>query len=158
MAKSTFAYVTYIRTTPDKLWLALTDGEFMKQYWFGVHCESQWSAGSSWRSVYPDGRNTDTGEIIEAEPLRRLVIRWRHQDKVELKDEGESHCTMEMESNGSAVKFSITHTIECNPSKFIAAISSAWPMVISNLKSVLETGAIVLQKPYPIERAHSQPE
>ena len=51
MARSTFVYVTYIRTTPEKLWSALTDAEFMKQYWFGMHCESQWTAGSSWKMV-----------------------------------------------------------------------------------------------------------
>ena len=54
MARSTFVYVTYIRTTPEKLWSALTDDvEFMKQYWFGVHCESEWKAGSSWKMVHP---------------------------------------------------------------------------------------------------------
>jgi len=66
MAKSSFVYVTYIRTTPEKLWSALTDMEFMKQYWFGIHCESQWTAGSSWKLVYPNGRNTDAGKIVEA--------------------------------------------------------------------------------------------
>jgi uncharacterized protein YndB with AHSA1/START domain len=96
MAESTFAYETYIRTTPEKLWSALTNVEFMKQYWFCVHCESQWTAGSSWKLVYPDGRITDAGEIVEAEPLRRLVIRWQNQNKPELKAEGESHCTMEL--------------------------------------------------------------
>jgi uncharacterized protein YndB with AHSA1/START domain len=156
MAKSTFFYVTYIRTTPEKLWSALTNGEFMKQYWFGVQCKSQWTAGSSWKLVYPDGRNTDSGEIVEAEPPRRLVIRWQHQDKPELKAEGESHCTMELGSSGPAVKLSITHTIEREPSNFIAAVSGAWPRVISNLKSLLETGSIVLQNPYPIESAHSK--
>ena len=158
MAKSTFVYVTYIRTTPEKLWSALTDLEFMKQYWFGVRCESQWTAGSSWKLVYPDGRNTDAGEIVEAELPRRLVIRWQHQDKPELKAEGESHCTMELGSSGQAVQLSITHTIEREPSNFIAAVSVAWPMVISNLKSLLETGSIVLQKPYPVESAHSKNE
>jgi uncharacterized protein YndB with AHSA1/START domain len=155
MAKSTFVYVTYIRTTPEKLWSALTDVEFMKQYWFGVRCESQWTAGSSWKMVYPDGRITDSGEIVEAEPPRRLVIRWQHQNKPELKAEGKSHCTMELEPSGLAVKLSITHTIEREPSKFIVAVSGAWPMVISNLKSLLETGSPVLQAPYPIESAHS---
>ena len=158
MAKSTFVYVTYIRTTPEKLWSALTDVEFMKQYWFGIHCESQWTAGSSWNLVYPDGRNTDAGEIVEAEPPRRLVIRWQHQDKPELKAEGESHCTMELGSSGPAVKLSVTHTIEREPSNFIAAVSGGWPMVISNLKSLLETGSAVLQNPYPIESAHSAKE
>jgi len=156
MAESTFAYVTYIRTTPEKLWLALTDEELMKQHWFGVRCECQWTAGSSWKLIYPDGRNTDAGEIVEAEPPRRLVIRWQHQDKPELKAEGKSRCTMELESCGPAVKFSITHTIEREHSNFVAAVSVAWPMVISNLKSLLETGSIVLQIPYPVESAHSR--
>jgi uncharacterized protein YndB with AHSA1/START domain len=153
MPKSAFVYVTYIRTTPEKLWSALTDAEAIKQYWFGVRCESQWTAGSPWKLLYPDGRNTDAGEIVEAAPPRRLVIRWQHQDKPELKAEGDSHCTMELESNGPAVKLTLTHTIERNPSKFIAAISVAWPMVISNLKSLLETGSIVL--PGPWQKAQS---
>ena len=155
MAKSIFVYVTYIRTTPERLWSALTDMEFMKQYWFGVHCESQWTAGSSWKMVYPDGHITDAGEIVEAKPPRRLVIRWQHQNKPELKAEGESYCKMELEPSGPAVKFSITHTIEREPSNFIAAVSGAWPMVISNLKSLLETGSTVLEDPYPIKSAHS---
>src|SRR5207302_6649662 len=73
MARSTFVYVTYIRTTPEKLWSAMTDDvEFMKQYWFGVHCESRWTAGSSWKMVSGDGQISDAGEIVEAEPPRRL--------------------------------------------------------------------------------------
>ena len=149
MADSRFVYVTYIRTTPQKLWSALTDAEFMKQYWFGVHCESEWAAGSSWRLVAPDGQIFDAGEIVEAEPTRRLVIRWQHQNKPELKAEGASLCTMELEPSGPAVKLSITHTIEREPSKLIEAISGGWPKVISNLKSLLETGSAVLQEPYP---------
>lgn len=150
MARSTFVYVTYIRTTPEELWSALTDAAFMKQYWFGNHCESQWTPGSSWKNVYPDGRVTDAGEIVEAEPPRRLVIRWQHQDKPELKAEGASLCTIELEPAGTAVKLSITHTIERDPSQFIAAVAGGWPKVISNLKSLLETGSIVLQVPYQV--------
>jgi uncharacterized protein YndB with AHSA1/START domain len=152
MARSIFVYVTYIRTTPEKLWSALTDDvEFMKQYWFGVHCESQWTVRSPWKMVRPDGQIIDAGEIVEAEPPRRLVIRWQHQNKPELKAEGESLCTMELEPSGPAVKLSITHTIEREPSKFIEAVSGGWPKVISNLKSLLETGSAVLNDPYPIE-------
>ncbi len=156
MAQSTFVYATYIRTTPQKLWSALTDAEVMKQYWFSVHCESQWTTGSPWKLVYADGRNTDAGEIALAEPPQRLVIRWQHQDKPEFKAEGESLCTMELEHSGPAVELFITHTIERKPSNFIAVVSGAWPMLISNLKSVLETGSIVLQNPFPIESAHSK--
>jgi uncharacterized protein YndB with AHSA1/START domain len=149
MARSTFVYVTYIRTTPEKLWSALTDPEFMKQYWFGNRCESQWTAGSSWNMLFPDGRIADSGEIVEAERPRRLVIRWRNAWKPELKAEGDSRCTMEIEPSGTAVKLSITHTIAHEPSKFIEAVSGGWPKVISNLKSLLETGSVVLQDPYP---------
>jgi uncharacterized protein YndB with AHSA1/START domain len=139
-------YATYIRTTPERLWSALTsDTEFMKQYWFGTHCESEWRAGFSWKMVSGNGVITDSGEIVEADPPRRLVIRWRHQNKPELKAEGDSLCTMELEAVGSAVKLSITHTIERDPSKLISAVSGGWPKILSNLKSMLETGSTVLQ-------------
>jgi len=153
MARSTFVYVTYIRTTPEKLWSALTDAEFHKQYWFGCHCESRWTAGSPWQLLYPDGRIADAGEIVEAEPPRRLVIRWRNEWKPELKAEGWSLCTMELETGAGAVKLSITHSVEREPSSFIAAVSGGWPKVISNLKSLLETGSAALLEPYPAAAA-----
>ncbi len=149
MAKSTFVYVTYIRTTPEKLWSALTDAAFMEQYWFGARCESRWTAGSPWKLVSGDGQILDAGEIVEAVPPRRLVIRWQNQFRPELKAEGASLCTMELEPSGTAVRLSITHTIEREPSKFIEAVSGGWPKVLSNLKSLLETGAIAIQDPYP---------
>jgi uncharacterized protein YndB with AHSA1/START domain len=99
--------------------------------------------------VYPNGSITDAGEIVEAEPRRRLVIRWQNQFKPELKAEGQSLCTMELEPSGTAVKLSITHTIEREPSNLIVAVSGGWPKIISNLKSLLETGSVVLQGPYP---------
>ena len=77
------------------------------------------------------------------------MIRWQHQSKPELKAEGESLCTVELEPTGTAVKLSITHTIEREPSQFIAAVSGGWPKILSNLKSLLETGSAVLKDPYP---------
>jgi len=150
MARSTFIYVTYIRTTQEKLWSALTkDSEFMKQYWFGVHCESEWTAGSPWKMVGSSGDILDAGEIVESEPPRRLVIRWQNQKRPELKAEGPSLCTMELEPSGSAIKLSITHTIDREPSKLIEAVSGGWPKIISNLKSLLESGSVALQDAYP---------
>ena len=149
MARSTFVYVTYIRTTPEKLWSALTHTEYMKQYWFGTNCESQWTTGSSWRMVSSSGQLFDDGEIVEADPPRRLVIRWQHQNKPELKAEGPSLCTMELEPIENVVKLSITHTIEREPSQFITAVSGGWPKILSNLKSLIETGSTVLKDPYP---------
>jgi len=151
MNKSTFVYVTYIRTTPEQLWTALTDAEFMKQYWFGMRCESAWTAGSPWKLVSSEGQVYDAGEIVEAEPPSRLVIRWQHQNRPELKAEGDSLCTMTLEPVGTAVKLSITHSIERVPSQLIEAVSGGWPKILSNLKSLLEMGAIVLPDPYPAQ-------
>jgi uncharacterized protein YndB with AHSA1/START domain len=144
MARSTFVYVTYIRTTPEKLWSALTDVEFIRQYWFGVHCESQWTAGSSWKLVSSDGQTFDAGEIVEAEPPRRMVIRWQNEWKPELKAEGPSRCTIELEPVERAVKLTITHEIDRLESKLITAVGGGWPLVLSNLKSLLETGEVAI--------------
>lgn len=156
MARSTFVYVTYIRTTPEKLWSALTDPEFMKQYWFGAHGESRWTTGSPWKLVFPDGRTADAGEIVEADPPRRLVIRWQNMWDPNLNAEGMSLCTLELEPTGPAVKLSITHSIDRDPSKFIEAVSGGWPKVIANLKSLLETGSALLKDPYPAASAQAR--
>src|ERR1700761_8788878 len=74
MTKSEFVYTTYIKTTPEKLWNALTNTEFMKQYWFGALCLSDWKAGSPWKLCFPDGEVADMGEIVESIPSKRLVI------------------------------------------------------------------------------------
>jgi uncharacterized protein YndB with AHSA1/START domain len=149
MPRSTFVYVTYIRTTPEKLWSALTDVNFIEQYWFGMRCECRFTAGSPWKMVAGDGQIYDAGEIVEAQPPRRLVIRWQHQIQPDLKAEGDSQCTMELEPFGTTVKLTITHVVEHEPSKFIEAVSGGWPKVLSNLKSLLETGCIALKDPYP---------
>ena len=96
-----------------------------------------------------DGRCLDAGEIVEAEPPRRLVIRWQHQNKPELKAEGASLCTMELEPSGAAVKLSHHPHHRARPSKFIEAVSGGWPKVLSNLKSLLETGSIAIDEAYP---------
>jgi uncharacterized protein YndB with AHSA1/START domain len=148
-ARSEFVYVTYTRTTRARLWAALTeDTEFMKQYWFGSHCESAWTAGSPWRMVQPNGNVCDAGEIVEVEPQRRLVIRWEHQGP-DAKAEGFSLCTMEIEESGSAVKLSVRHTMDREGSKLIEKVSGGWPKILANLKSLLETGAVALVDAYP---------
>jgi uncharacterized protein YndB with AHSA1/START domain len=153
MAKSTYVYVIYIRTTPEKLWAALTDAEFTQRYWFGMRSESAWKAGSPWRLVAGDGKVWDAGEVMEVDPPRRLVLRWQHQNKTELKAEGDSFCTMELEPEEAAVKLTITHTIEREHSRLIEAVSGGWPKVLSNLKSLLENGSGALDEPYHAKRA-----
>ena len=153
MAKSTYVYVTYIRTTPEKLWKALTDPQFTRQYWFGMASESEWKKGSPWNLVAGDGKVWDSGEVLESDPPRRLVLRWQHQMKPELKAEGPAVCAMDLEPTEGAVKLTITHTSEAENSKIITAVSGGWPKVLSNLKSLLETGTIALQEPYPAARS-----
>ena len=148
MAKSTFVYTTFIRTTPQQLWSALTEPEFMKQYWFGMHCESEFTTGSPWKLVNDGGQVWDAGEIVEADPPRRLVIRWEHQMRPELKAEGASLCAMDLVPAGQAVRLTITHSIERDGSKLVEAVSDGWPKVLSNLKSLLETGTVAFEEPY----------
>lgn len=143
--RSQFVYVTFIRTTPARLWEALTEPEFIRQYWFDTTIECAWKKGSPWRMVGPDGSLTDTGEILEIDPPRRMIIRWRNEWKAELKAEGPSRCTIELEPVDGAVKLTITHEIERPGSKLITAVSGGWPVILSNLKSLLETGEVAIR-------------
>ena len=143
--ESAFVYVTFIRTTPERLWSALTDADFHKEYWFGMHLKSEWKVGAQWQMLFADGRVADTGEIVEFEPPKRLVLSWRNEFRPELKAEGYSRCVFELEPVSDAVKLTITHTMDRPESKFIQAVSNGWPQILSNLKSLLETGQTVLK-------------
>lgn len=146
MSRSSFVYVTFIRTTPEKLWEALTDRAFIRRYWFDMTLECDWKKGSPWKLVYPDGKPADIGEVLEIEPPRRMVIRWANEWSPDFKAEGASRCTMELEPEGGAVKLTITHELERPESKFIKAVSSGWPAILSNLKSLLETGEVAISR------------
>jgi uncharacterized protein YndB with AHSA1/START domain len=135
-----FVYVTYIRTTPEKVWDALMDPTFNKLYWFGAHMQSEWKKGADWKIVLDDGRIADTGEIVEIEKPKRLVIKWRNEFMPELKAEGWARCTIELEPVADTVKLTVLHEIDKDGSKFIQAVSGGWPKILSGLKSLLETG------------------
>jgi uncharacterized protein YndB with AHSA1/START domain len=142
--RSSFVYVTFIRTTPGKLWEALTDPQLIRKYWFDATVECGWKKGSPWKMGRQDGSLTDTGEILEIEPPLRMVIRWQVEWNPELKAEGPSRCTIELVPVDNAVKLTVTHEIDRPESKLIAAVSIAWPYVLSNLKSLLETGDVAV--------------
>lgn len=91
--RSSFVYVTYIKSTAERLWSALTSTEFAQQYWLGARPEADWKKGASWKLVFKDGRVGDTGEIVEFDPTTRLAIRWRNEFMPEMKAEGWSLCT-----------------------------------------------------------------
>ena len=141
---SSFIYVTYIRTTPAELWTALTTSEFMKKDWFGMNFETDWKVGSPWKLMFTDGRIADIGEIVELDRPRRIVLKWRNEFRPEQTAEGYARCSIELEPQDGAVKLTISHTIERADSKLIEAVSGGWPRILSNLKSLLETGQITL--------------
>lgn len=140
MKKSKFVYVTYIRTTPKKLWQALTGPEFIRRYFYGTTHESDWKPGSSWKMKSPDGRVCDAGEVLESEPRRKLALKWRHELDPKLRAEGFSRMTYEIEKQDGMVKLTVTHEMDRANSGLIDAVSGGWPPILSSLKSLLETG------------------
>jgi uncharacterized protein YndB with AHSA1/START domain len=135
-----FVYVTYIRTTPEKLWRALIEPEFTRRYWAETHQESEWKPGASWRIMIPDGRIGDSGEVIAFEPYSRLVLTWRNEFVPEMRAEGYSQLTYELQQLGTSVKLTVIHEIDKTGSKLIEATSAGWPHILASLKSLLETG------------------
>src|SRR5690606_3040738 len=110
------------------------------RYWVETWQECEWTPGASWRLMIPDGRVGDSGEVLEIEPERRLVLSWRNEFKPELRAEGYSRATFELEPVGGSVKLTVTHEIDRPDSKMIEAVSGGWPHLLASLKSLLETG------------------
>ncbi|NOJ44344.1 SRPBCC family protein [Bradyrhizobium australiense] len=147
MSKPEFVYVTYIETTPETLWEALTSSELSKRYWFGTEVNSDWKVGSPFALV-TDGKTTDTGKILEADRPRRLSYTFKHELYEIMREEPATKVTFTIEPYGNLVKLTVTHEGFVEGSKLVGAISSGWPAILSGLKTVLETG-----KPLAIPRA-----
>lgn len=149
MTKPSFVYVTYIETTPARVWEALVDTDVTRKYWMGLNASvpahvnvSDWRPGSPWEHQRVDEtRAVDiAGKVVESTPPHRLVISWARPK--ELTDESKhSRVTFDIEPIGDAlVKLTVTHEGLEKDEPMLAGISSGWPMVLSNLKSLLETG------------------
>ncbi len=136
----TFIYVTYIRTTPEKLWNALTRPEFTREYWFGATQDCRWEAGSPWELRFADGSIADRGEVLEIEPPNHLVLSWSNVFRPECAAEGATRASFTLEPAGENVKLTVKHEIDRDNSVFLKALSNGWPLVLSSLKSLLETG------------------
>jgi uncharacterized protein YndB with AHSA1/START domain len=139
MSKPEFVYVTYIETTPEKLWHALTDGNFTERYWFGARLRSDWKVGSSFEMVRSDGAVSDAGKVIEVDPPRRLAYTFVNLSD-RYKNEFPALATFDLEPHGTLVKLTLTHQGFAEGSKFLDGISKGWPAILSSLKSILETG------------------
>jgi uncharacterized protein YndB with AHSA1/START domain/DNA-binding transcriptional ArsR family regulator len=141
-----FVYVTYIHSTPEKTWHALTDAELTADYW-GHHNISDWQVGSQWEHRRIDGSGiTDViGTVLEAVPPRRLVMTF--DGTGEAPPEGPSRVTFEIEPYRDIVRLTVTHENLADEDA-LHAISVGWPAVLANLKSLLETGHVLPQPPW----------
>ncbi len=140
MDKSEFVYVTYIRTTPEKLWRALTEPEFTRKFWVATVQECEWKVGAPWKLLAPDGRVADAGEVLEIDLPRKLVLSWQNHLFPEMTAEGFSRMTYELQAMGGTAKLTVTHTMDMPDSMTIKAVSKGWPGILASLKSLLETG------------------
>ena len=145
MSKPEFIYTTYIETTPEKLWLALTDGDFTERYWFGHRVASAWEIGSPYKFSKQD-KTTIAGKVLAFEPPKRLSYTWDNQ-KADLKHERSSRVTFDIEPRGKVVKLTVTHDNLDESGKTLRDISGGWPKVLASLKSLLETGHVLVIDP-----------
>lgn len=142
MSKQKFLYVSYIRTTPDELWEALTSSEFTRRYWMGNSVESDWKSGSSVKFMRPDGKVILVGEILVSERPMVLSYTWSFQADEQMRAEKPSRVTFlleRFEPNPELVKLTVIHDEFPEGSKVFPSISTGWPMVLSGLKTLLET-------------------
>ena len=143
--KPEFVYTIYIHTTPEKLWSALTTDETIPRYWFGNAVKSSWATGDVVQSFDKDDNTLDwDGEILESTPPHKLIFTFR----VEGRDEAPSQVTYLIEPaqsvdfgpTGNAVKFTVIHESFAPDSQIVHGVSSGWPGILSNLKTMLESG------------------
>jgi uncharacterized protein YndB with AHSA1/START domain len=139
MDRPTFVYVTYIATTTEKLWEALTKSKFKTSYWFGMQSESDWQVGSTFTSKNSDGTPVATGQVLECDPPRRLAHTIRFEDP-RVRHEPTTRVTYELEPLGKEVRLTVTHDQFEAGSQLFEGVKTFWPKVLSSLKSVLETG------------------
>lgn len=148
-----FVYTTYIKTTPEQLWKALTDPAFTSRYW-GVELTSDWQVGSvvSWRFAGVTMAD-DRGVVVESDPPRRLAYHWHpitpefgraidasEEDVARLAAEPRSKVTFELEPAGEMVKLRVVHDGFADGSEILPGISEGWPAILASLKTLLETG------------------
>lgn len=146
MSKPSYVYVTYIATTAEKIWQALTDGAVTRRYWGGVTKRvlwenvSDWKPGSRWQQHRADDAKTIgiVGKVLESTPPRRLVLTWARPKDAESSDT-HSRVTFDIEpQRDGLVKLTVVHE-DLDP-EMHRGIAIGWPQVLSNLKSLLETG------------------
>ena len=128
----------YIKTTPERLWEAITDPELRAQYTFGVGVHSDWTPGSHYEAVHPQGGPISEGENLEVDPPRRLVQSFTALWGDDVKSEGTSRVTWEIEQVADSCRLVVTHDQLREGAN--DQLYGGWPMILSGLKTLLETG------------------
>jgi uncharacterized protein YndB with AHSA1/START domain/DNA-binding transcriptional ArsR family regulator len=148
--KPTFVYVTYIESTPEKVWHALTDPDMTAEYW-GHSNVSDWQVGSSWEHQRTDGTRTAdvVGTVVESVAPTRLVTTWAAPGDEGA--EGPSRVTFDIEPYGEIVRLTVTHEDLADEAERADA-AAGWAAVLSNLKSLIETGHVLPQAPWEMPR------
>jgi uncharacterized protein YndB with AHSA1/START domain len=142
----------YIKTTPERLWEAITSSEMRQKYNFGMGVRSDWSPGSGYAMVHPDAPGIlSEGENLEVEPPRKLVQSFRALWGDDVKSEGTSRLTWEIEAIADSCRLTLTH--DQLPESANSALYGGWPMILSGLKTLLETGE-TLTTPGSLMYAH----
>lgn len=143
-------YTFYIRSTPERVWEALTKSEFTTKFFFGRTVESNWKQGSPWKMVKPDGALDVFGEVLVSDPPRKLQITWTVDWVDEADKSGPAIITYDIEQAGDAVKLTMTqHTDYAIAPKYVRAGAQGWAIILSSLKSLLETGEPLIVKMEP---------
>lgn len=142
-------YITYVRTTPQKVWDALTQSQFTKQFFLGRTVESDWRQGSLWRLIMPDGKTDVDGEVLVSDPPRKLRVTWFVRWIGDAPKEP-TIVTYDIEPAGELVKLTMTqHTDAKIPRKYLEGGRQGWAAILSSLKSLLETGEALTIKMEP---------
>ena len=128
----------YIKTTPERLWEAITSEEMRRKYSFGVGTVSDWTEGSSYKSAVPGVIDIASGENVEVDPPRRLVQTFKALWSEQVQAEGVSRVTWEIEPVGDSCRLAVTHDQLSDDAN--SELFGGWPMILSGLKTLLETG------------------
>jgi uncharacterized protein YndB with AHSA1/START domain len=134
-------FETFIKTTPERLWQAITDPEMRAKYSFGVRTNSDWEPGSEYRASVPGVIDIAEGENLEVDPPRRLVQSFRALWSDDVKAAGSSRVTWEIEPVGSSCRLTVIH--DQLPDDANSELYGGWPMILSGLKTLLETGELL---------------